>query len=61
MQDHTRNAQMYAHCEGTMSLYRNINSILKNVGYSSFCYGDLLKPSLCILLIPVYSLLIVCI
>ena len=38
--------EMLTHLEGTISLFRSINSILKRVNYHDFKYGTMLKPSL---------------
>lgn len=45
MHDMSRNPEMFAHMEGTVSLYREINSILKGIAINSLKYGDLLRPS----------------
>ena len=41
----SRNPEMLTHLEGTLTLYREINHILKRLGYTNFKYIDILKPS----------------
>lgn len=42
---------MLMHLEGNIALYREINHILKRLGYNNFKYIDILKPSRLYLLI----------
>nr|CAH0103174.1 unnamed protein product [Daphnia galeata] len=37
--------EMFTHLEGTISLFRSINSILKRVNYRDFKYGTMVKPT----------------
>lgn len=43
---YSSNPEMFAHLESNIALFRNINSILKKLGYHDFKYGAMLKPSL---------------
>lgn len=45
MNQFSRNPEMFQHLEGNMSLFREINNILKHLGYTKFKYGDMIKPS----------------
>lgn len=44
MHDFSRNPEMYAHMEGTLSLYRDINKLLKSIHYHNLRYADLIRP-----------------
>lgn len=45
MNQFSRNPEMFQHLEGNMSLFREINNILKHLGYTKFKYGDMIKPT----------------
>lgn len=45
MHHFTRNPEMYTHMEPTMSLYREINKLLKSMNFHGLRYTDLLRPS----------------
>jgi hypothetical protein len=45
LSEFSRNPEMFIHLEGPLALYREINCILKRLGYSNFKYIDILKPS----------------
>jgi hypothetical protein len=47
----SKNPEMLMHLEGNIALYREINHILKRLGYNNFKYIDVLKPSRLYLLI----------
>ncbi len=49
MHELSRNPEMFVHFESTMSLFREINNILKSVGCTSLRFGELRRPSLSIL------------
>ncbi len=45
LSEFSRNPEMLIHLEGPFALYREINHILKRLGYNNFKYIDILKPS----------------
>ncbi|EFX65706.1 hypothetical protein DAPPUDRAFT_264338 [Daphnia pulex] len=45
LSEFSRNPEMLIHLEGPFALYREINRILKRLGYNNFKYIDILKPT----------------
>ena len=45
MHEFSRNPEMYAHMQSNIHLFRDINNILRGIGYENFRYLDLLRPS----------------